>query len=78
MFWSDGSPADGGGGGGLIEDGDWVGHAVSGWSDGGGVGRGVASWPLAGPTELAGQGLVHVELRGDGTAAVEVQVVLAA
>lgn len=28
--------------------------------------------------ELAGQGLVHVELRGDGAAAVEVHVVLAA
>lgn len=35
-------------------------------------------WPLAGPTELAGQGLIHVELRGYGTAAIEVQVVLAA
>lgn len=77
MFWSDGSTADGGGGG-LIEDGDWVGHAIGGWSDCGGVERGVVSWPLAGPTELAGQGLVQVELRGDGAAAVEVQVVLAA
>lgn len=35
-------------------------------------------WPLAGPTKLAGQGLIHVELRGYGTAAIEVQVVLAA
>lgn len=33
---------------------------------------------LAGPTELADQGLVQVELRGYGAAAVEVQVVLAA
>ena len=77
MFWSDGSLADGGGGR-LIEEGDWVWHAIGGWSDGGGVERGVVSWTLAGPTELAGQGLIHVELRGDGAAAVEVQVVLAA
>lgn len=34
--------------------------------------------PLAVTAELAGKGLVHVELRGDGAAAVEVQVVLAA
>lgn len=34
--------------------------------------------PLTGPTELAGQGLIHVELRGYGTAAIEVQVVFAA
>lgn len=33
---------------------------------------------LAGSTELAGQRLIHVELRGHGTAAVEVQVVFAA
>lgn len=35
-------------------------------------------WTLAGPAELAGQRLVHVELHCYGTAAVEVQVVLAA
>lgn len=35
-------------------------------------------WTLAGPTELADQRLIHVELRGYGTAAVEVKVVLAA
>jgi len=35
-------------------------------------------WTLAGTTELASQRLVHVELGGYGTAAVEVQVVLAA
>lgn len=35
-------------------------------------------WTLAGPTELADQRLIHVELCGYGTAAVEVQVVLAA
>lgn len=34
--------------------------------------------PIAVPTELAGQGLIHVELRGYSTAAVEVQVVLGA
>lgn len=34
--------------------------------------------PLAVAAELAGQGLIHVELRGYGAAAVEVQVVLAA
>lgn len=70
---------------GLIEDGDCVGHAVSGEGGGGGVERGRLVlqdrqhlWALAGPAELAGQRLVQVELHGYGTAAVEVQVVLAA
>lgn len=62
----------------LIEDSDRVGHAVGGWGDGGGVERRVVRQAVAGPAELAGQGLVDVELRGDGAAAVVVQVVLAA
>lgn len=33
---------------------------------------------LTGPAELTDQRLIHVELRGDGAAAVEVQVVLTA
>lgn len=64
----------------LIEE---VGRAVGRWGGGGGVEKVV--WyavellrPLAVAAELAGQGLVHVELRGYGAAAVEVQVVLAA
>lgn len=69
---------------GLIEDGDWVGHAIGGGGDGGGVERGVVRQAmehlrtLAGPTELAGQRFIYVELRGYGTAAIEVKVVLAA
>lgn len=69
---------------GLIEDGYWVGRAIGGWGDGGGVERGVV-WQamkrlrtFAGPTELAGQRLIQVELRGYGAAAVEVKVILAA
>lgn len=65
----------------LIEE---VGRAVGCRGDGGGVERGVVWYAmewlrhLAVAAELTGQGLVHVELRGDGAAAVEVQVVLAA
>lgn len=42
------------------------------------VERRVVRQAVAGPAELAGQRLVHVELGGDGAAAVVVQVVLAA
>lgn len=65
----------------LIEE---AGRAVGGLGDSGGVERGVFWYTverlraLAVAAELAGQGLVHVKLRGYGAAAVEVQVVLAA
>lgn len=62
----------------LIKDGDWVGHAISGWGDSGSVERWVVWQALAWPTELTDQRLIHVELRSYGTAAVEVQVVHAA
>lgn len=69
---------------GLIEDGDWVGHAIGGRGEGSGVERGVIRQAMetfgapAGTTDLAGQRLVHVELCGHGTAAIVVQVVFAA
>lgn len=68
----------------LIEDGDRVGHAIGGWGNSSGVEHGVVwqaverLWPFAGPTELTGQGVVHVELCGLCTAAIVIQVVLAA
>lgn len=69
----------------LIEERDGVGHAVSSRATGvdsvGRVGRvehRVVWQAVAGTAELAGQGLVQVELGGDGAAAVVVQVVLAA
>lgn len=66
----------------LIEESDGVGHAVSSRAAGvdgvGRVERRVVWQAVAGTAELAGQGLVHVELGGDGAAAVVVQVVLAA
>lgn len=68
----------------LIEDSDWVGHAVGGWGDRGDVERGVVRqamehlWAIAGPADLADQRLIHVELCSYGTAAIEIEVVLAA
>lgn len=69
MFWSDGSVCRRGA---LIQDGDCAVEAVVG------AVLEVGVWTVAGPAQLAGQRLVQVELRGDGAAAVEVQIVLAA
>lgn len=81
IIWSDGPLLDVWE---LIEDGDGVGHAIGGWGGRSRIERGVFRqgveplMNLTGATDLAGKRLIHVELSGYDTAAIEVQVVLAA